>query len=147
MDVLKVNAQVKELEKNFQTLATEKLLLQTQFETLEANLLIEKHLHNLNFIDTPQNIQGIINEIIKQINLKNLKLTQEDHEQYIILKNAKKQPVLLMGNFGPDSFTLLVSNPVITDFKNYLINLNTWHGIEIKEMNKEVKKILEYLEK
>lgn len=85
-------------------------LLQLQIANLEVETLASKYLKNLDFANLPPNIQSLVNEILKKINLKNLKLKQEDYKQYIIFRNAENQPVFLIGNFSPESLALFVSN-------------------------------------
>jgi hypothetical protein len=145
VDVLKVNSKVSNLEKNLQVLIVEKKVLQLQLANLEIEALANKYLRNLNFIDSPSNVQALSNEIIKQINLKNLKLSQEDCIQYILFRNQEGRPVFIIGNFSPESVALFVSNPTIKDFKNYAVNLNAWHGIRVATFGREVKKILSLL--
>lgn len=145
IDVLKVNNKLKELEKTVAILAVEKNVLHLQLANLEAASLAEKYLRNLNFIDIPQDIQALTNELIKQINIKNLKLTQEDYNQYLLFRNSQGSPVCLIGDFSPDRLIILVSSTKIKNPKDYQINFNSWHGIVIGEMGKNVKKLLEFL--
>lgn len=142
IDVLKVNTEVKELKQTLQKVENEKTVLQKQLKNIEAEIIINQHLLNLNFKEAPQNIQILVIELIKQINLKNLKLTQEDQTQYIVFKTASGDPLILIGNFGPEKLTLIVSNPAITDVKNYDLNLNAWHGVNISEIDKRTKELL-----
>lgn len=145
VDVLKVNSKVGELEKSVQALMMEKKALELQMANLEVEALSNKYLRNLNFLDSPNNVQAFANEIIKQVNLKNLKLTQEDFSQYIVFRSREGKPVFIIGNFSPESLALFISNSTVRDFKNYAVNLNSWHGIRVGEMGKEVKKVLNLL--
>ena len=139
---MKVNGKVADLEKTVQALNVEKKVLQLQMANLEVEALASKYLRNLNFIDLPPKVQALTNEIIKQVNLKDLKLVQEDYVQYIVFRNQEGKPVFIIGDFTPETLVILVSNPTVRDFKNYAVNLNTWHGIQISEFDKNTKKIL-----
>ncbi len=145
IDVLNVNKKVKELEQTVQSLEIEKNVLHLQLANLEIETLAGKYLRNLNFVETTPEIQSLTNEIIKKINLKDLKLSQEDFAQYIVFRNQAGAPICLMGNFSPDKLMLFVSNSSIKNAKDYSVNFNSWHGIQVRSMERNVKKLLEYL--
>jgi hypothetical protein len=63
------------------------------------------------------------------LNMKDLKLTQEDNAQYIIFRNQEGAPILLIGNFSPDKLFVLVSNSAMKTSKDYVVNFNTWHSL------------------
>jgi len=146
VDVLKVNSKVGEIDKNLRTLTLENKKKELHLLNLEIEFLAFKYLMNLNFTDTPPAVQSLANEIIKKINLKNLKLTQEDCVQYILFRNPENKPVFILGNFSPESLALFVLNSQVKNPKNYAVNLNNWHGTRVSSFDKNAKKILELLE-
>lgn len=146
VDVLKVNSKLEELQKEFNLLLNEKVLLETQLHNFEAEFLIGRYMQKMDFAQAPSNIQTLTNEILKKVNLMNLKYTQEDFAKYIVFKNSIGASKILLGDFSEDGLALIVASDRIKNTKEYALNFNNWHGIKVTEVNKTVLMLLANLQ-